>query len=973
MIGTVVSHYRVLEKLGAGGMGVIYKAQDVRLGRFVALKFLSEDFADNVELRDRFQREARAVSALNHPNICTIYDIGDDNGRAFMAMEFLDGTSLKELTRGGPFELKNLIDIALQVVDGLAAAHQKGIIHRDIKPANIMITGEQRAKILDFGLAKVASPWHAKAIAGTGEEALVGGSGEYVTSRGGTLGTMPYMSPEQALGQQLDARTDLFSFGVTLYEMATGEMPFHGDTTGVLFLSILQDTPVPATLVNPNLPSELQLIITKCLEKDRELRYQQASDIRRDLKRFEGKSNSPSSGAASMTAEPTVGSEKKSGPLSVAPFSPRVMDGAVSKRSPWKLWTLVAVFVIAVAGGLFYWRSHKTSQLTGKDSIVVADFTNTTGDPVFDVALRQGLEVQLGQSPFLGLVSDQLIQRTLSLMGKPLETPLTPDIAREVCQRTNAAVLLQGSLAQIGTQYVLVLKAIACSTGELLASTEAQANEKTYVLDALNKAASTMREKLGESLTSVQKFDTPVEQATTSSLEALYAYSVGVKTKDITGDDAAVPLFEKAIELDPNFAMAYALLGTSYSNLGQRKRGTEMLKKAYSLRERVSESERFYIDAYYHDIALGDLTKSMQLYEGWAQIYPRDDRPVGALGLLYGYVGQHEKAVEKARAALLLQPASGLRYANLVQAYIRVGSLQQARATAVEARSKDADSPYLCFYLYQLAFLQNDTTAMTEEVRRAAGKPGVEDILLAAEADTAAYYGRLITARGLSEQAVDSAERAGEAATAASYEAAAALREALLGSPAGARQHSTRAMARSADRDVLFGVALASAFAGDTKQAQQLSQQLSRDFPEDTLVKFNYLPTIGAQVAISLHDPSKAIELLKVTSPFELGQSGDAEFLPSLYPVYVRGNAYLASGRVNDAVGEFEKILKWSGVVLNEPIVPLARLELARTYRSQGEAAKSRAACQPFLALWKVADPNIRVFSEAKEECEKLQ
>jgi serine/threonine protein kinase/tetratricopeptide (TPR) repeat protein len=976
MIGTTISHYRILEKLGAGGMGIVYKAQDIRLGRFVALKFLPEDEANDLQLRERFHREARSASTLNHPNICTIYDIGEDNGRIFIAMEFLDGVTLKEFIRRAPLDLETLIDIAAQVVDGLGAAHTRGIVHRDIKPANILVTAEQRAKILDFGLAKVATPWHAKAFAGTEEETLVGGAGEYLTTGGATLGTMPYMSPEQALGKPLDARTDLFSFGVTLYEMATGEMPFHGDTTGGLFLAIVQDIPLPPTQINPNLPGELQWVINKCLEKDRELRYQHASDILLDLKRLRTVSNRPLSGTASITEEARA--EQKGGIVAAASPSKEYGQGPAgaiaSRRWSRTLWTPLFVVTLGLAiGGYLYWRSHKIARLTEKDNIVLADFTNTTGDAVFDSALRQGLEIQLGQSPFLGFLSSQLVQQTLRLMGKPPDAPLTPEIAREVCQRTNSAVVLQGSIAQIGTQYSMFLKAVSCATGELLASTEAHASDKNHVLDALNKAASTMREKLGESLTTVKAFDTPVEQATTPSLEALHAYSLGVKTKDVTGDEAAVPLFEEAIGLDPKFAMAYALLGTSYSNLGERKRGAEMLMKAYGLREKVSEPEKFYISAYHRDLVLGDLPKSMQLYESWTQAYPRDVTPVGNLGLLYGYIGQHEKAVDQARLALRLQPESGLRYANLVQGYVHVGSLQEARRMVAEARRKNVDSPYLCFYSYQLAFLQNDLATMTEEVRRTAGKPGVEDILLAAEADTAAYFGRLLKARELSGQAIDSAHRAGENATAASYQTAAALREAVFGNPAASRRQAAAALATSTDRDVQFGAALALAFAGEVPQAQQISDQLSRNFPEDTLVKFNYLPTIRAQIAVSLHDPAQAIELLKTTSTLELGVPGDAEFLPALYPVYVRGNAYLAAGKGNDAAAEFEKILTSRGLVWNEAIAPLARLGLARACRSQKEGSKARAGYRDFLTLWKDADPDIPAFKDAEAEYAKAR
>ena len=970
MIGSTISHYRVLEKLGAGGMGVVYKAEDIRLGRFVALKFLPDDFADNLQLRERFQREARAASALNHPNICTVYDIGEADGRVFMAIEFLDGTTLKDLVIGAPLELDRLVDIAVQVLDGLEAAHTQSVIHRDIKPANIFVTSTGRVKILDFGLAKINVPSHT--------EVGAGGSGEYMTTGGGALGTMPYMSPEQALGKPMDARSDLFSFGITLYEMATGKMPFQGDTTGVLFLSIVQEAPVPPVQLNPNIPDELQRIIGKCLEKDRELRYQHASEIRRDLKRLEHDSNMSWSAVANVMDEKSAaaGEEEINAVAQVTPSlpPPTIAEDALFKKPDWTKWATLATLLLALSiGGLLYWRSHKKVALSERDTLILADFANSTGDTVFDETLRQALSVELEQSPFFRIIPEQRVQQTLRLMGDQPGARLTPEIAREVCQRTNSAAVLQGSIVEIGTEYGLNLRAVNCSNDETLATTEAQANDKNHVLGALTNAASTMRSKLGESLSLVQKFDTPVEQATTPSLDALHAFSLGVKTKDITGDEAAVPLFEQAIKLDPSFAMGYALLGTSYSNLEERSRGAEMLKKAYELRERVSEYEKFYIEAYYYDIFLGDLTKAMQEYELWARVYPRDDRPVGNLGLIYGYIGQHEKAVVQAREALRLQSESGLRHANLVQGYVHVGRLGEARSTIDEARKKNVDSPYLDLYSYQLAFVQKDITKMAEEVGRAAGRPGVEDMLLAAEADTAAYAGHLLAARDFSRRAIASANRTAEKETAASYEASAALREALFGNPDEAWQHAKAALAISKGRDVLYASALAVAFAGMEQRAQQLSEQLSIDFPDDTLVRSLYLPTIRGQIAFSRRNSSNAIEILKIASQYELGIPGDAEFSPSLYPVYVRGNAYLAAGQGGEAAAEFEKILEWPGVVLNEPISALAPLGLARAYVLQGDTAKARSAYQDFLMLWKNADPDVPVLNLARAEYAKLQ
>ena len=978
MIGTTVSHYRVLEKVGAGGMGVVYKAQDIRLGRFVALKFLPDRFAGDPQLRERFQREARAASGLNHHNICTIYDIGEADGRLFMAMEFLDGVTLKDLVLGGPLELDRLVDIAIQMLDGLDAAHAQGIIHRDIKPANIFVTGKDRVKILDFGLAKFTGAVRAKASVG-GEETLGSRGAENLTTGREALGTMPYMSPEQALGTPLDPRTDLFSFGVTLYEMATGKMPFQGDTTGVLFLSIVKDNPIPAIHVNPGIPAELQRIIDKCLEKDRDLRYRFASDIRSDLKLLRRDSHASSRGVLGvMDSESAEVAATRTRTLSTSAQPtrepvPASVDAKSAKDLSWKMWLSVAVLMVAVAAsGVAYWRSHKKVALTDRDTIVLADFNNTTGDAVFDDTLRQALAVELEQSPFLRIITEQQVQEALRLMGKPSDARLTPQIAGEVCQRTNSTAALHGSIAQIGTGYSLDLKAVNCASDESLATTEAQASDKNHILDALNTAASSIRTELGESLSMVQKFATPVEQATTPSLEALHAFSLGVKTKDITGDEAAIPLFEESVKLDPSFAMAYALLGTSYSNLEERSRGAEMLKKAYDLRERVTEHEKFYIEAYYYDLVLGDLTKAMQQYEHWAQVYPRDDRPIGNLGLLYGYLGQHEKAAVQAREALRLQSESGLRYANLVQGYVHVGRLPEAQSTVEEARKKNLESPYLDLYAYQLAFVQDDVAKMVEEVGRATGKPGVEGMLLAAEADTAAYSGQLHAARDFSRQAIASAKRAAEKETAASYVAAAALREALFGNPDVAQQHADAALANSKGRDVQYASALAVAFAGGGQRAERLSAQLSADFPDDTLVQSVYLPTIRGQIAVGRRDPSNAFELLKIASQYELGMPGDAEFLPSLYPVYVRGNAYLAAGQGVQAAAEFEKILKWRGVVLNEPIAALAPLGLARAYALQGDTAKARSAYQDFLMLWKNADPDVPVLKLAKAEYAKL-
>jgi serine/threonine protein kinase/tetratricopeptide (TPR) repeat protein len=977
---STLSHYRIERKLGAGGMGEVYLAHDTRLRRLVALKVLPAKYTADAERLQRFEQEACAASALNHPNILTVYEIGVENDTHFIATEYVDGMTLRQKLREGKMRLGDALDVSHQTAVALTAAHAAGVVHRDIKPENIMLRHDHVVKVVDFGLAKLAETSSSTAQ-----------TRAYVnTYPGVVLGTAYYMSPEQARGLETDARTDVWSLGVVLYEMIAGHVPFDGETMSHVTVSLLEHEPAPLARFAPDAPAELRRIVRKCLTKGRDERYQTARDLMIDLKdlrrELDLQSDLERSAAPHRTDAPTtqMGRDAPTQHFGRASSAPRnaINDAAPTNETVARQTSsaeyiateimrhktgaiLIAAFAaVAIAGLILFPGFRGARALTEKDTILLTDFVNTTGDAVFDGTLKQALAVQLGQSPFLSMFSEDRVRGALRFMGRSPDERVTRDVAREICQREGLKAMLAGSIASLGSQYVITLEAANVQTGDAIAREQAEAESKEQVLRALGEAATKLREKLGESLASIQKFDAPIEQATTSSLEALKAFSLGVEQQLDGQYFEAIPLFKRAAEIDPNFALAYARLASVYNNSGEPGLAAEASQKAYDLRDRVSERERLYISMSYYSNVTMEVEEYIETLELWKRTYPRDVVPRNNLALEYNDIGQYEKAVEEAREAIRLNPNAAAPYSNLARAFEGLNRFDEAKEVIGRALAQKVESLFMHQILYSIALIQGDEAGMKQQVEWTNGKPG-EYAAQNWQAETAAFLGQSRKAKEFSSRAAELAQRRNLKEVVAQIFAEDGAQDALFGDCKQVKKKTAKALAITRSQRAWRIAANALAVCGEFSQARAITDELVTRYPKDTVLNKVFLPLIQGQAEMYRGNAAQAIQLLETTRPYE----GAALFQVA----YLRGQAYLSQHKGAEATTQFQKILDHRGWQPASPSYSLARLGLARAAALSGDTTKARKAYQDFFALWKDADPDIPILQQARREYEKVK
>jgi eukaryotic-like serine/threonine-protein kinase len=969
--GTRFGRYEIRSLIRKGGMGEVYLAQDTQLRRPVAIKFLTAEFTHDLDRLHRFEHESYAASSLNHPNILTIHEIGSQDGRHYIATEYIDGESLRDRLQRSAMPLRESLEVGIQVASALSAAHQAGIVHRDIKPENIMLRRDGYVKVLDFGLAKLTDQDPRQQESDdTPTRVMV------KTDPGVIMGTSFYMSPEQARAQEVDARTDIWSLGCVIYEMVSGRMPFEGPTTSDVIGVILHKEPLPLARYGPEIPAELDRIVTKALEKDREERYQVVKDLALDLKKLKRHME------FELDLERTVAPEDAGHAISTSSASTETAKASVQTGAPSVVHTtssaeyivsqikthkkasalIAAAVVLAVTVAiLFYFKP--ASALTDKDTILLADFVNTTADTVFDGTLKQGLAVQLAQSPFLNVFPDARVRQTLRLMGRSADDKVTKEVAREICQRQGLKAFLAGSITNLGTSYVITLEAINGQSGEEIAREQVEAESKEQVLKALTQSASKLRQKLGESLSSIQKFDAPLE-VTTSSLEALKAYSLAYEQSTRGKFLESIPFYKRAVELDPNFAYAYAGLAVQYANTNQPKLAAEYVERAFALRDRASELEKLRISNFYYAFLTGELDRQIEVLQTYKATYPRDPRAPINLADTYLRTGQFEKAAAEAREGLRLNPNTAAGNVNLGQAFINLSRFADAREVFVQALQQNQDATPFHSFLFQVGFVGGDAAAMQQQLDWARGKPD-EYVALDWQTQTASFAGQWRRSQDLSRTAIELATRNDAKEVAAQYVVETALRGAVFGQCSQIKAATSQAAGLSRNNLFLTRGALALALCGDAGQAQSLIEEVTKERPKDTVINSVWVPTIRAAVQINHNNLAEAVQLLEAAKRYEAA----AEF----WPQYLRGLAYLKLKSGNEAAAEFQKILDNRGQAPLSALYPLAHLGLARAAALTGDLSKSRKAYQDFLALWKDADSDIPVLQEAKQEYEKLK